>query len=580
MSTVRCSWNSSKNLRISSPDVVEGLLQQYGKLEWFKPQVGNNNSTAYARFTNAESADKSMHALHNTRPDRLGRKTKLYVNKIISVRYNLPIKIVDALTPFPPEISQDLQQKPYVQINFLDGPSKYFATIILTAQTLDAVVYGKSVIEKLLEGSVVKDGEAALWHHYFSSVDALHDLCKLHSVHKVYIHRDNPKQQLLLYGGSTAQQAAVTEALVATIRSLRPSIYRLVLTPKLVQIALNGGIRRVSERLGSAVYLETTQNPMTMTLAGGTEEEFQNAVELLMKGTGKTVALAAALCPICDDRPREPLRSSCGHSYCKECFEQWTNSALSNPGNWARITCCGRYRNGEACEYTFTLDELRSMIPSTTFERMLRSAFDAYIGANPKALHFCPTPDCTQVYQPTGKGDSIGAHGDEVTTRGDGVTTFDEESTNGAVITCSSCLNSICTKCHASRHAGFTCKESKGHGEEARADLERAKASMGARDCPVCTTTIVKSGGCNHVQCLACHVHICWKCMRAFEDAQIPGLDEEGDGAAACYEHMVVVHGTDFDDLDDFDDEDEDEDEDGGGTEDGVEDGVAAEDGI
>ena len=45
--------------------------------------------------------------------------------------------------------------------------------------------------------------------------------------------------------------------------------------------------------------------------------------------------------------------------------------------------------------------------------------------------------------------------------------------------------------------------------------------------------------------------------MRTFEDAKVPRLGEDNDGISACDNHMVDVHGSEFDE----DDEDEFEDE-------------------
>lgn len=34
------------------------------------------------------------------------------------------------------------------------------------------------------------------------------------------------------------------------------------------------------------------------------------------------------------------------------------------------------------------------------------------------------------------------------------------------------------------------------------------------RPCPRCKAQIQKNGGCNHMQCVKCHAHFCWACMR------------------------------------------------------------------
>jgi ATP-dependent RNA helicase DHX8/PRP22 len=49
--------------------------------------------------------------------------------------------------------------------------------------------------------------------------------------------------------------------------------------------------------------------------------------------------------------------------------------------------------------------------------------------------------------------------------------------------------------------------------------------------CPRCNVGIEKNGGCMHVECRACHSHICWRCKKHFEDS------------ASCYGHLRIAHG-------------------------------------
>ena len=84
---------------------------------------------------------------------------------------------------------------------------------------------------------------------------------------------------------------------------------------------MHGGILRIKEQFGSAVYLDMSHDPAAMILEGGTAKEFQDAVELLLEGSGDEKTLIAEECPIYEDKAREALRTPCGHNYCKECFE-------------------------------------------------------------------------------------------------------------------------------------------------------------------------------------------------------------------------------------------------------------------
>ena len=132
-----------------------------------------------------------------------------------------------------------------------------------------------------------------------------------------------------------------------------------------------------------------SHDPTTMTLAGGTAKEFQDAVELLLEESGDEKTLIAEECPICEGKARETLRTPYGHKYFKECFELQCPSAISTPGSWSRLLCRGNSRDSEECEHTFTLDELRSMASSTTFEALLRSTFDVY-RCQPRGLPLLP----------------------------------------------------------------------------------------------------------------------------------------------------------------------------------------------
>lgn len=311
-----------------------------------------------------------------------------------------------------------------------------------------------------------------------------------------------------MYGGSTAQQAAVTAALVSEVKSLKPHIYQVILNPAMLGIAMSGGMLRVNQRVDSSAKLEVSHHPM-MVLTDTTVDKFMEAVESLL-GPAYEKKKHDEECTLCSEEPDQPLRMSCGHIYCKECFEHQCNSAFSATSTWTLIDCIG---NDHECEHIFTLTELRSMLSSDTFERLLRSAFDAYIGANCKDLRYCPTPDCTQVYRPT---------------------------TTGDVVTCSRCLAPICTTCHtpshAIVHAGLSCKEVQDLGAGGQIALHKWKTEFGAKDCPKCGTLITKVDGCDHIQCLGCRVHICWACMQIFEDT------DEVDAGHDIYHHMEEAH--------------------------------------
>jgi len=62
-----------------------------------------------------------------------------------------------------------------------------------------------------------------------------------------------------------------------------------------------------------------------------------------------------------------------------------------------------------------------------------------------------------------------------------------------------------------------------------------AEGNKDVKKCPKCKILIEKNGGCNHMTCPKCEVHICWRCVGVFPASDI-------------YNHMELVHGGMLDD--------------------------------
>ena len=57
----------------------------------------------------------------------------------------------------------------------------------------------------------------------------------------------------------------------------------------------------------------------------------------------------------------------------------------------------------------------------------------------------------------------------------------------------------------------------------------------GVRKCPKCGAFVVRVDGCYRVECLNCHIHMCFKCP---EDKMVFYPDY-----GPCYKHLDDVHG-------------------------------------
>ena len=95
-----------------------------------------------------------------------------------------------------------------------------------------------------------------------------------------------------------------------------------------------------------------------------------------------------------------------------------------------------------------------------------------------------------------------------------------------------SCEKMSCRKCKEESHIPKTCEEAKkDKGLSARHAVEEARTEAMMRSCPKCNISIIKSAGCNKMNCSKCGAVMCYVCKK-----DITGRNYEhfGSGAGAC----------------------------------------------
>lgn len=481
---------------------VESLLRSKGDLESFQFHAvpGSVKLKATATFMDRGQAVEAVQSLNSHKIEKLGN-SKLFVSHLISVKYSVLDVIYDSISADLGRLRDSIWQsghvhlKSYASIDIM----KSLTTIRLFGEDTKRVAEAKSALEKLLAGSVMMNGETTVWDPFFATPPALDYLKQKSSDHKLYIHRDVRKSRLLLYGGLANDQEAVTQLLIAKVESLQQLTHTIVLTSELLPKAMKGGWRRVKEAFGEAAVLDISRQPKTIMIQGSVKD-FQLAQALLqthLSSTDPDVSQGENICPVCWDEATGPLKMSCDHIYCEDCFSLQASSADDSS---FPIRCCGA--EGK-CLRIFGLDELKVILSPTAFEKLLVTSFDAFVRTHPQDFQHCPTPDCPSIYR---------------------------ISTDGTAFLCSACLTPICTTCNVISHDGMSCAEFKDLSSEGTKAFEKWKKENDARNCPKCSSPIEKNFGCNHMECFHCKTHICWFCMRVF------GTSGE------CYNHMHSVH--------------------------------------
>ncbi|KAF2190004.1 hypothetical protein K469DRAFT_542180, partial [Zopfia rhizophila CBS 207.26] len=517
-------WPQSIEFGICSHDMaatdlqekVKRSLEAKGRLsDWImNTRADGSRVKAIAKFVSAEAARSAVKDLNDTRID-VRSNDRLQVASIVSIKMSVSNGILNVVRPQLHTLADTSWRSDYVTIKTYDNPGKVHSQVRIFGQQREAVARAKSSVEKILAGHVAINSEndakpISATYFFQPTSDTL--LQTLMSTHGVFIYRDMRKMLLRLYG-ATKDVQAVQVALEQKTGELAMQSHVIVLDAAFLDTALKGGFRQIVTALGKErVRMDITANPKRIHVQGS-EKDLERARDILRSQSFRALETEVAalsvgdeaevLCPVCWTPPEQAFKTTCGHFYCSSCLE--SQCASAGEADFP-VRCLG---GSATCKSLLTLSELKDALPANTCETTLRTSFTWYIRSRPTEFQYCPTPDCDRFYRIS-------------------------STSHPRIFDCGGCLSSICTACHHVTHDGLTCEEYKTlvkaatDGEE---EFAKWKKENDVRDCPNCSVSIEKSYGCNHMECKACGIHICWFCMETFKHGH------------ETYNHMSRSHG-------------------------------------
>ncbi len=482
---------------------IRSLLTEIGPVEWWEVTLETTAKRvkATAIFLDETDARDAVSQL-NGKELPFHDNGKLTVNIVYSAKvrvrsdlYNAVVSRVNTQAPAWNERHVLFRAYPSSRILRVEGES---ATEVAGC---------KAVIESIMEGVAVKDGQAILWDSSLKHDGLLWGLIKQQQQElEVIVVRDKKKQVLRLFG--TEKKCIEAQRQLADLfrtQTSASSTHPIYLDRVTLHWACSGGFKEISSRLGTEkVRFDIVSKKIVVS---GSLVDYDlalalvNGRELTDRLRSKTVpgTTAEEDCSVCWTTADAPVRTACDHIYCQDCFEN-SCKAPSPSGSDFALICHGDQDN---CKRAISLQDLHEHLSSTIFEEVLDRSFASYVQRHPDELRFCPTPDCGYVYRVT---------------------------TSASTHTCPNCLQATCSACHGA-HVNMTCAEYKDIQSGRYAAFQKLKAEIGIKDCPKCKTLIEKLAGCNHITCVGCNIHICWVCLKTFPSG------------GPVYEHMGSIHG-------------------------------------
>ncbi|KAJ7637058.1 hypothetical protein FB45DRAFT_454457 [Roridomyces roridus] len=481
-------------------DGVRRILKSIGdlrELDVLPPPYSHGLIRAYATFSSPSVARSAAANLHGRKPPWTGH-TRVSARHVQTLIYRLTVEEYDKDASLIEKLREAAFRTGFcmavVVRRLITG-----VVIRLSAEGIKALGWLKAEFEAISRGEILRQDGVAVWDTFFGLPFAAGYMSTIRvSQPEVRIHVD-PVRRILRIFGTSQQRAHVRGMLLQKMADLKSQRVHVIRIPgRVVNTFIITHLAKLHKRFGAEnIYVDMWQR--TVTLRGG-DQLFKAGTEAIHDVQQSSLARLPyrpniVECPVCFNQVVSPITLPCGHTWCRGCFIQYLLSAVES--RRFPLNCLG---DEAKCTESIPLSTARSTLQPNEFNLVVEAALATYVHTHAKELHYCPSPDCSQIYRTGPKG---------------------------TVVQCPSCLLRICPHCHAEAHDGFDCADRDGGNKL----FKEWAARHDVKNCPGCDIPIERDEGCNHVTCIQCQTHICWVCLKTFP---------KGEG---IYKHMRSEHG-------------------------------------
>ncbi|PFH50499.1 hypothetical protein AMATHDRAFT_40797 [Amanita thiersii Skay4041] len=483
-------------------DNVKSTLECIGKLRSFEvspPPYRDIKIRIRARYSSAGLADEACQRLNGVTPLWTARsRITAYHDRVVeyhisSEAYRNAAHDIDFLIGY---VRHQHQKEALILVNSNRSP----VIVELHARSLKLLGQIKGEFEKTISGEVVRTAGRIIWDDFFAYPAGIRYLQILQQSNPgIVIRNEILRRKIRLYGRPVLRDS-VSLRIREKVSELQSQQTSFIPIPgRLIAIFMSKEILNLQSALGPEnVYLDMWNHGLKIR---GDNTLYRRVFEDVRKACASYSAMTrgnSSLCPVCFDKPIEPIKLRCGHLWCNACIKGYLLAAPS-----AKAFPLGCLGNEARCKGCIPLSIAKSMLSTEQLQAVFEASFTAFVQCRPEEYHYCPSPDCPQVYKAAPK------------------------SLKGFTVQCPSCLIRICASCHTEAHDGFGCSDDGKWDDDFRAWAE----GRDVKRCPGCRIVIERLEGCNHMTCTRCQTHVCWVCMKTFPNGQ------------GIYGHMRTEHG-------------------------------------
>jgi len=480
---------------------IRRILEASGDLVSFEvlpPPYRDGLVRAWGHFSSPFDARAASDRLHGRKPLFTGR-SRIFARHVQTLTYSLPHDAYNKIASATCDLRRSVWQSGRcgTVVSVLDRNPTSCVLVKLSGDDLKELGQVKSEFEKILRGETLRHDGKVAWDGFFSQPAGVAYLRGLELQDPaVSIQLDVTRRIVTLFG-SSAKREAIRQILLSKIAELRSQrLYRIPLHGRLIGVFMSADLMALQHKFGPEnVFLDLRDRALIIRGNRDAYQAAQETVHHAQQRHRREPRPNIVDCPVCFNEVTSPITLRCGHSWCRSCLSDYLVAATGN--TLFPLTCLG---SEARCSEPIPLSTAREILSPNAFQAVISASFSAHVHSRPDEFHYCPTPDCLQIYR---------------------------TAPQDTVLQCPSCLLRICLNCHVEYHEGFECPDRDG-GDKLFKEWVK---NHDVKNCPGCKVPIERAEGCNHMTCIRCQTHICWVCLETFP---------RGEG---IYGHMRAMHG-------------------------------------
>jgi len=187
----------------------------------------------------------------------------------------------------------------------------------------------------------------------------------------------------------------------------------------------------------------------------------------------------------------------CGDFYCTQCWTEYLTTKIMDEGASQMIECPG-------CNIVVDDQTVMKLITDPGVKQKYQHLItNSFVQCN-KFIRWCPSPNCTYAIK--------------------------VQHVEARLVKCK-CSHEFCFSCTENWHEPVSCNLIKKWKLKCQDDSETSNwLIVNTKECPKCSATIEKNGGCNHMVCKACKADFCWLCLGEWSSHNICNSYNEEEG--------------------------------------------------